>query len=95
MEYYPWPVCEFDAWYFKCHKFDDELPTIPCSAIYQKDLICSVLLQHPSQKTYYYCVRMDWKELIPNIDNNTFEFSNPVLAVEMNARAKKRKQRST
>ena len=94
VEYYPWPVCEFDAWYFKCHKFDDELPTIPCSAIYQKDLICSVLLQHPSQKTYYYCVRMDWKELIPNIDNNTFEFSNPGLAVEMNARAKKRKQRS-
>ena len=94
VEYYPWPVCEFEAWYFKCHKFDDELPTIPCSDIYQKDLICSVLLQHPSQKTYYNCVLMDWKKLIPNIDNNTFKFSNPGLEVAMNARAKKRKQRS-
>ena len=39
---YPWPVCEFDAWYFKYNNFHDELPSIPCSAIYQKDLICSV-----------------------------------------------------
>ena len=91
---YPWPVCEFDAWYFKYNNFDDELASIPCSDIYQKDLIWLVLLQHPSQKTYYYCVWMDWKELIPNMYNNTYEFSNPRLEFEMTARARQRKQRS-
>ena len=33
---------------------------------------------------------MDLKELIPNIDNNTNEFSNPGLKVKMTARAIKR-----
>ena len=61
-------VCVFDAWYFKYSKFHGNLPTIPCSDIYQKDLICSVLLQHHSKKTYYYCVWMDWKELILCLD---------------------------
>ena len=48
------------------------------------------MLQHPLQKTYYYCVRMDWKEFIPNVDNITYEFSNPGLKVVMTARARKR-----
>ena len=51
-----------------------------------------MLLQHMSQKTYYYCVRMNWKELIPNVDNNTYEFSNPGIEAEMGARARKHRK---
>ena len=60
----------FDAWYFQFAGFEGDLPSIGCSEIYQKDLICSLLLQHPINKTYYYCVKMDWKEYGPNIDTN-------------------------
>ena len=55
------PDCVFDAWYFKFQSFHDNLPTIHTSTIYQRDLICALLLHHLSKKTYYYCVRMDWK----------------------------------
>ena len=72
----------FDAWYFRFPGFDDAFPSIGCSEIYQKDLICSLLLQHPINKTYYYCVRMDWKEYGPNIDTNYFGFVNPVIRDE-------------
>ena len=87
------PECVFDAWYFKFKSFHGNLPTIHTSDIYQRDLICALLLQHPSKKTYYYCVRMDWKELLPNVDTNRYEFSYPGLEVKMVARARKRKQR--
>ena len=48
------------------------------------------MLQHPSKKTYYYCVRIDWKELLPNVDNNRYEFSYPGLEVKMVARERKK-----
>ena len=56
---YSKPDCVFDAWYFKFRKFHCDLSTIRCSDIYQKDLICSVFLQHPSKKNYYYYVQID------------------------------------
>ena len=87
------PECVFNAWYFQFKSFQGNLPTIHTSDIYQRDLICALLLQHPSKKTYYYCVRMDWKELLLNVDTNRYEFSYPGLQVEMVARARKRKQR--
>ena len=87
------PKCVFNAWYFQFESFQGNLPTIHTSDIYQRDLICALLLQHPSKKTYYYCVRMDWKELLLNVDTNRYEFSYPGLQVEMVARARKRKQR--
>ena len=76
----------FDAWYFRFVGFEDDFPSIGCSEIYQKDLICSLLLQHPINKTYYYCVRMDWKEYGPNIDTNYFGFGNPVIQDECRKR---------
>ena len=76
----------FDAWYFRFPGFDEAFPSIRCSEIYQKDLICSLLLQHPINKTYYYCVRMDWKEYGPNIDTNYFGFGNPVIRDECRKR---------
>ena len=45
------PKCVFNAWYFQFKSFQGNLPTIHTSDIYQRDLICALLLQHPSKKT--------------------------------------------
>ena len=62
------------AWHFQ---FQEEIDDFHRSSFDPKKCVCGLMMQHSTNKTMYYTVRMDWKELIHDSSSGRQVFAMP------------------